>query len=91
MVAAYEARQAASRQIKESRETVAEAIESLKLNMINIRHGAELPRATRPIEVLQPIQALAQAAPIISTRSWATTGPSSASTGRSAGPDSIGR
>ncbi len=38
-----------------------EAIESLKLNFLNIRQGAELPRATRPIEVLQPIQALAQA------------------------------
>ena len=33
----------------------------LKLNFLNIRQGAELPRATRPIEVLQPIQALAQA------------------------------
>ena len=61
MVAAYETKQAAARQIKESRETVAEAIDSLKLNMINIRHAAELPRATRPIEVLQPIQALVQA------------------------------
>ena len=40
---------------------MAEAIDSLKLNMINIRHAAELPRATRPIEVLQPIQALVQA------------------------------
>jgi outer membrane protein TolC len=61
VVSAYELKQAAALQIKESRETVAEAIESLKLNMINIRHAAELPRATRPIEVLQPIQALVQA------------------------------
>jgi outer membrane protein TolC len=61
VVSAYETKQAAALQIKESRETVAEAIESLKLNMINIRHAAELPRATRPIEVLQPIQALVQA------------------------------
>ena len=38
-----------------------EALDSLKLNFLNIRQGAELPRATRPIEVLQPIQALAQA------------------------------
>jgi hypothetical protein len=37
------------------------ALESLQLNFISIRQGAELPRATRPIEVLQPIQALAQA------------------------------
>ena len=61
VVAAFETKQAAARQIEESRETVAEAVDSLKLNMINIRQGAELPRATRPIEVLQPIQALVQA------------------------------
>jgi outer membrane protein TolC len=59
--AAYESRAAASRQIAESRETVTEAVESLRLNMINMQQGAGLPRATRPIEVLQPIQALAQA------------------------------
>ncbi len=61
VVAAFETKQAAARAITESRETLAEALESLKLNMINIRHAAELPRATRPIEVLQPIQALVQA------------------------------
>jgi hypothetical protein len=33
----------------------------MKLNLINIRGGAELLRATRPLEVLQPIRALAQA------------------------------
>ena len=42
-------------------QSVAEAIESLQLNLTNIRRGAGLPGATRPIEVLQPIQALAQA------------------------------
>ena len=61
VIAAYEVRQAADRQIVEARETLVEALESLQLNMLNIRQGAELPRATRPIEVLQPIQALAQA------------------------------
>ena len=55
------ARQAANRQINEASQAVIEALDSLKLNFINIRQGAELPRATRPIEVLQPIQALAQA------------------------------
>ncbi|MGE3819560.1 MAG: hypothetical protein AB7I30_08995, partial [Isosphaeraceae bacterium] len=34
---------------------------SLRLNLTNMRRGAGLPGATRPIEVLQPIQALAQA------------------------------
>ncbi len=61
VVASFETRQAASRQIEDARETVVEALDSLKLNFVNIRQGAELPRATRPIEVLQPIQALAQA------------------------------
>jgi outer membrane protein TolC len=61
IVGSYEARQAANRQITEASQAVIEALDSLKLNFINIRQGAELPRATRPIEVLQPIQALAQA------------------------------
>ncbi|MFI5460963.1 MAG: TolC family protein, partial [Isosphaerales bacterium] len=61
VVGAYDARHAASLQITQARETVAEALDSMKLNFISIRQGAELPRATRPIEVLQPIQALAQA------------------------------
>ena len=61
VVAAYEFRQFSFLQITQSSETVTEALESLKLNFINIRLGAELPGATRPIEVLQPIQALAQA------------------------------
>ena len=61
MVAAYKARAAALGQMDEARESVAEAVESLELNLTNIRRGAGLPGATRPIEVLQPIQALAQA------------------------------
>jgi len=61
VVGAYDARHAASLQITEAAETVTDALDSMKLNFINIREGAELPRATRPIEVLQPIQALAQA------------------------------
>jgi outer membrane protein TolC len=60
VVAAFETRLAAARQIGDARETVVEAIESLRLNFVNIRQGAQLPRSTRPIEVLQPIQALAQ-------------------------------
>ena len=60
VVASFETRQAAARQIEDARETLVEALDSLKLNFVNIRQGAELPRATRPIEVLQPIQALAQ-------------------------------
>ena len=39
---------------------VPEALDSLSLNLTSIRRGAGLPGATRPIEVLQPIQALAQ-------------------------------
>ena len=61
VTASYETRQAAAREIEDARETLVEALDSLKLNFLNIRQGAELPRATRPIEVLQPIQALAQA------------------------------
>jgi hypothetical protein len=38
-----------------------EALDSLRLNFVNIRRGAGLPGSTRPIEVLQPIQAMAQA------------------------------
>ena len=60
MVTSYETRQAAIRQIEDAREGL-EALDSLKLNFLNIRQGTELPRATRPIEALQPIQALAQA------------------------------
>lgn len=61
VTSAYNVRQAADLQIEEARQTLVEAIDSLQLNFINIRQGTSLPRATRPIEVLQPIQALAQA------------------------------
>jgi outer membrane protein TolC len=61
VVASSEARAAAAAQMEEAREAVAEAVQSLELNLTNIRRGAGLPGATRPIEVLQPIQALAQA------------------------------
>jgi outer membrane protein TolC len=61
VVAAYKAREAAAESMEDAGESVTEAVESLKLNLTNIRRGAGLPGATRPIEVLQPIQALAQA------------------------------
>jgi outer membrane protein TolC len=61
VVAAYEARAAASGAMSEASQSVTEALESLSLNFRNIRRGAQLPGATRPIEVLQPIQALVQA------------------------------
>jgi outer membrane protein TolC len=61
VVAAYKARLAAAEAMVDARESVTEAIDSLDLNLANIRRGAGLPGATRPIEVLQPIQALAQA------------------------------
>lgn len=61
VVTSYKARLAASEAMSEARDSVTEAVESLKLNFANIRRGAGLPGATRPIEVLQPIQALAQA------------------------------
>jgi outer membrane protein TolC len=59
VVAAYEARAAASAQMTEAGSTVTESIKSLELNFLNIRRGSHLRDATRPIEVLQPIQALA--------------------------------
>jgi outer membrane protein TolC len=52
---------ASSRQMEQAGRALPEAIASLTLNLTNIRRGAGLPGATRPIEVLQPIQALAQA------------------------------
>ncbi len=61
VVAASEGRVAASAEMAEARGSVAEARQSLELNLTNIQRGAGLPGATRPIEVLQPIQALAQA------------------------------
>ena len=61
VASAFEQRVTAARQMEESKATVAEAAESLSLNLVNMQAGAGLPRSTRPIEVLQPIQALAQA------------------------------
>lgn len=61
VVRAEKGRIAASRQMNEAGRAVPEAQASLTLNFTNIRRGAGLPGATRPIEVLQPIQALAQA------------------------------
>lgn len=52
---------AATRQMQQAGAAVPEAQASLTLNLTNIRRGAGLPGATRPIEVLQPIQALARA------------------------------
>ncbi|QEH33406.1 Outer membrane efflux protein [Aquisphaera giovannonii] len=61
VVQAVKGRIAASRRMQEAARAVPEALESLDLNLTNIRRGAGLPGATRPIEVLQPIQALALA------------------------------
>ena len=52
---------ASARAMREAGKSLPEALSSLSLNLTNIRRGAGLPGATRPIEVLQPIQALAQA------------------------------
>ena len=51
---------ASARAMREAGKSLPEALSSLELNQTNIRRGAGLPGATRPIEVLQPIQALAQ-------------------------------
>ncbi|MDB5353471.1 MAG: hypothetical protein JWN86_4718 [Planctomycetota bacterium] len=61
VVRAEKERIATSRQMDQAAQAVPEAQASLTLNLTNIRRGAGLPGATRPIEVLQPIQALAQA------------------------------
>jgi outer membrane protein TolC len=62
VVRAEKARLASKRQMARSEAAVPEAIRSLELNFLTIREAAGLPvPATRPIEVLQPIQALAQA------------------------------
>jgi outer membrane protein TolC len=60
VVSADKAMIAAARQMTEAARAVPEAVRSKELNFVNIRRGAGLPGATRPIEVLQPIQALAQ-------------------------------
>ncbi len=61
VVQADKSRLAAIRQMSRASLQVPEALRSLDLNFTSIRRGAGLPGATRPIEVLQPIQALAQA------------------------------
>jgi outer membrane protein TolC len=61
VVRADKARLAGLRQMHEAGRALPEALASLRLNLINIRRGAGLPGSTRPIEALQPIQALAQA------------------------------
>jgi outer membrane protein TolC len=61
VVRAEKGRISASRQMENAGRAMPEARASLSLNLTNIRRGAGLPGATRPIEVLQPIQALAQA------------------------------
>ncbi|MBU6275766.1 MAG: TolC family protein [Planctomycetes bacterium] len=62
VVQAEKARIAARRQLERMKETTAAAVRSVDLNLATIRRAAGLPvAATRPIEVLQPIQALAQA------------------------------
>jgi len=61
VVSAYKNRVAALRQVEQARRALREALRSVELNFISIERGAGLPGATRPIEVLQPVQALAQA------------------------------
>ncbi len=61
VVRADKTRLAAIRRIDRAARQLPEALRSLELNFTNIRRGAGLPGAARPIEVLQPIQALAQA------------------------------
>jgi outer membrane protein TolC len=61
VVQAEKRRLATARQMEQAGRAVPEAHASLELNFTNIRRGAGLAGATRPIEVLQPIQGLAQA------------------------------
>ena len=61
VVGAEKQRIAAARRMDAASRALPAAEASLALNLTNIRRGAGLPGATRPIEVLQPIQALAQA------------------------------
>jgi len=61
VVRAEKARLAAKRQKQRVEAALPEAVRSLELNFTTIREAAGLPvPATRPIEVLQPIQALAE-------------------------------
>jgi len=62
VVQAEKSRLAARRQLQRIGAALPKALDSLHLNLKTIREAAGLPvPATRPIEVLQPIQALAQA------------------------------
>jgi len=62
VVQAEKSRLAARRQLQRIEAALPKALDSLQLNLKTIREAAGLPvPATRPIEVLQPIQALAQA------------------------------
>jgi outer membrane protein TolC len=61
VAAAYEAGTAAEERRRETDQALSEALRSLALNLDNIRDSVGLPGAPLPIEVLQPIQALAQA------------------------------
>ena len=85
---AYKSRLAASHRMAQAAPAVTKGLESLRLNMLNIRRGAGLPAATRPIEVLQPIQALAQARTDYLNAVLAYNRANSGSIGRSDGPRS---
>ena len=61
VVQADKVRIAADRQVLEAAAAIPEAISSLNLNLSSIRRGSRPPGAVRPIEVLQPIHALADA------------------------------
>ena len=84
VVAAYETRQAASRQIEEARETVIEAVDSLKLNFLNIRQGANCPEPLAPSKSSSRSRPWPRPESITLTRCSPTTAPSSASSGPSA-------
>jgi hypothetical protein len=59
VVASYKARLAAAEAMEDDRESIADASQSLQFNLTYIRRGGGLPGATRSIQVLQPIQAIA--------------------------------
>ncbi len=61
VAAAYEESAAAAERLGENASALRSALDSLRLNLDNIREGAGLRGETRPIEVLQPIRALAEA------------------------------
>lgn len=61
VVSGFELSKAAERQVDQASRALPVALASIRLNFANIEKGAGLPGAPRPIEVLQPIQALVQA------------------------------